>query len=229
MRSIVRSSERERPSVTSEAFRRETDRGLDETLPRQASVLLPGHVQTGDGAGDAYREMAQVMPLEAVLAVFEPHRVGRFGGRHLAEIEGDGLALGRAEDEKTASSDIAGRRMRHGEGESGGDRGVNGVSAVLQDVDPNLGGEVVLRDDHPFFRSDRHVLGDGVARDSESQRCDDGYFFVAMLHLVLLPWSERPDCTSVFDTVKPCSGAPPFFSLRASRASRSASARRWPS
>ena len=123
-----------------EAFRRETDRGLHETLPRQASVLLPGHVQTGDGAGDAYREMAQVMPLEAILAVFEPHRVGRFGGCHLAEIERYGLAFSGAKDEKPASSDIARRRVGHGESESGGDRSVNGVSAVLHDVDPNLGG-----------------------------------------------------------------------------------------
>ena len=59
-------------------------------------LFLPRHVQAGHGAGHADREVAVVVQLRAVLPVLQEHRRRRLGGRHLAEVVGDGVARWRA-------------------------------------------------------------------------------------------------------------------------------------
>ena len=108
-----------------------------------------------------------MMPLEAVLAVFQPHRVGRFRRRHLAEVERGRLPAGRTKDEKTTASYVPCRWVGDGEGERGRHRGVDRVAAIFQDIDADLGGDIALRDDHTVFRTGRRILGATLSRDRE--------------------------------------------------------------
>ena len=52
-----------------------------------------------------------------------------------AVVEKVRLAIGHADQHEAAATDISGRRMHHGQRESGGHRGVDGIAAGLHDLD----------------------------------------------------------------------------------------------
>ncbi len=64
----------------------------------------------------------------------EIHVASRGGGGLLAIVEKVGLAVGHADEHESAAANISGGGMNHGEGESGSDGGVDGVTSGLQDV-----------------------------------------------------------------------------------------------
>ena len=94
-----------------------------------------------------------------VAVAVEVH-VGRRGERGgLAEIDERLAAVGELDGHEAAAADVAGRGEHHAERVADGDRRVDGVAALLQDVDADLGREVLARDHHAVARADRQRRG----------------------------------------------------------------------
>src|SRR6266513_1531080 len=72
----------------------------------------------------------------------------------LAVVERGDLALGGAVHDEAAAADVAGVRQDDFERKADGDRGVDGIAALLEDVDADLRGERVRGDDHGVRRGD---------------------------------------------------------------------------
>jgi hypothetical protein len=146
-----------------EAVARQRDCRIDQPLPRQLALFLPRHVQAGDGAGDADREVAVVVHFGTVGAALEEHRWRCLAWRHLAKVVGDRLAFHRPVDDEAAAADVAGGRVHDGEREGGGNHGVDRGAAGGDDVGADLRRDFALRRDHAALRAGRH--GAGAGRD----------------------------------------------------------------
>ncbi len=137
-------------------------------------MLFPGEVKPRDRAGNADGEVGVVVLLVAVLALLvEPHLRMGLRRRHLAEIVGGGLTAPGPEDEEPPSSDVSRRRMGDGESESGGDSGVDGVSARFHDVHSHLRSDVALGNHHAVLRPRGLIRGEGGGCDEEDQKGSD--------------------------------------------------------
>ncbi len=90
-------------------------------------------------------------------------------GRLLAEIEEGLSAVGELQRHEAAAAEIAGRRIDDGERIADRDRGVDGVAAALEDVDADLGREVLGRHDHAVLGGHR-CHRSGCARASATPR-----------------------------------------------------------
>jgi hypothetical protein len=66
----------------------------------------------------------------------------------LAVVDEDVFAGVLVDEHESAAAKIAGEGVHHGESETDGDRGVDGVAAGLENLDTGVGGEVVHGDDH---------------------------------------------------------------------------------
>ncbi len=102
-----------------------------------------------------------------IALLVEEHLARRRRRRGLAIVDGDvalpALALAEADDHVAAATDIAGAGISHRHRETGGDRGVDGIAAPLQDREANAGGARLLRDHHAVTGFDR-ALGAGGGR-----------------------------------------------------------------
>ena len=85
----------------------------------------------------------------------EVHVVGRGGRRGFPVVERRHLATRRAMHDEPTAPDVAGVRQHDLEREGDGDGGVDGVAALLEDVDARLTRERMCRDDHCVRRGDR--------------------------------------------------------------------------
>ena len=150
-----------------EAVAGERDRGLQQVLPRQPALLLPGHVQAGDRARHADREMALVVRLLVVLAVLQEHRRVRARRPDFAEVVGNGLTLRRPIEEEAAAADVAGGRVSDGERERGGHRRVHGRAARGQHQRTCVRGKLVRRHHHRLFLAHRLRGGEKRRRHRE--------------------------------------------------------------
>jgi hypothetical protein len=73
-------------------------------------------------------------------------------------------------DHETAAADISGARISHGQRKAGGDRGIDRITALPQDIGANLCADFLLRHHHAVFRE--HGMS-GVG--------GKGYVFAALL------------------------------------------------
>jgi hypothetical protein len=74
--------------------------------------------------------------------------------RGFAEIDERPAPIGELDGHEAAAADVAGRREDHAQCVADGNRGVDGVAALLQDIDADLGRKMLARDDHAVARSD---------------------------------------------------------------------------
>ena len=82
----------------------------------------------------------------------EKHIARGRGRRGLAIVDGDVLiALGRMDHHEAAAADIAGARIGDGQRKAGGDRGIDRIAALPQDVGADLRGDLFLRHHHAVF------------------------------------------------------------------------------
>ena len=75
--------------------------------------------------------------------------------RALAEIDEGGAPVGQADQHEAAAADVAREGMRHRQRESHRDRGIDGVAAGLQNLQPGFGGVAFARDHHAVPRAHR--------------------------------------------------------------------------
>ena len=134
-----------RPPRTSGA-----DRRRHEGLQRESPEGFVGRDHAGQLAGNPHRTSAveaRVVPTRSrgelrVEVRPDPHRTG------LPIVQGSGFTgLFDEDDHESTATDSAGVRTGHGEREGGGDRGVDGVSARLEDLDPGFAGWLRVRGD----------------------------------------------------------------------------------
>ena len=149
--------------------------------PRQfaGAVFLQGEREAGDGAGDAAGTPTDGGGRGAGqdIAVGPDIHIARGGGGcTLAVVEGDGAAVGEADEHETAAADIASEGMHDGECEAGGDGGVDGVAAALEHFEAGERGEFVHGGDHAVLGLDWSALGAKGRREGErqgEQACDE--------------------------------------------------------
>jgi len=154
-----------------EPFAGQPDCGRHQCRPRLRTVLTPGEMQARDGARHAHGPVPLVVRLAIVAAVTQPHLRVRAGGCRLAKIIGHRFAPGRAIHEKPAATDIAGRRMRHGQGERRGDSGVDRVAAGADHLEACRRGEIALRD----HQADGGADGSGTGERGRQRRHEQAH------------------------------------------------------
>ncbi len=134
-----------------EAVAREGDGGLDGVAERARAVAVEGKLKTGQNAGDAGGEPADVVDAAADGALFvEGKQVGAGGGgRGGVGVDGDDIfAVGRCDhDGGTITANTGHRRGADGGGEGGCDHGVDGVAPGREDLGANFVGGRFTADD----------------------------------------------------------------------------------
>ena len=112
---------------------------MHQFRPRLLAVLLVGVFQAAHRAGNARGAIADHgCPAVALPVGVEVH-VARGGQRGaLAEIDESGAAVGEADQHEAAAADVARAGMGDGERESHRDRRIDGVAAVLENLQPGL-------------------------------------------------------------------------------------------
>ena len=126
-----------------------------------------------DGSRHADREVADDHVLRDFAVVIEVHVPGRGEGGAGAEVESRRFALRRPKHQKPVTSEVSCFRVDHCQREHHGDGGVHRVPAGPQDVDTDLAGEFVGRDDHPAGRGDggrRIAVPPGLRKRSSLRR-----------------------------------------------------------
>ena len=58
------------------------------------------------------------------------------------------------DDHETAAADISGARIAHGQRKAGGDRGIDRIAALPQDIGANVCADFLLRHHHAVFSKD---------------------------------------------------------------------------
>ncbi len=112
----------------------------------------PGHRA---GHADRERGIARLARVGFAVGVEEDFARGR-GRRGLAIVDGGVYAaVGEMDEHVAAAADIAGARIGHRQCKAGRHRGVDGVAAVLQDLDADARGARLLRHHHALTRGDR--------------------------------------------------------------------------
>ncbi len=92
--------------------------------------------EAGDGAGDSAGLVADEGHAGDDVALgVEVHVAAGGGGGLFAVVEEVGFAVLVADEHEAAAADVAGRGIDDGEGEANGDGGVDGVAALLEDLD----------------------------------------------------------------------------------------------
>jgi hypothetical protein len=114
---------------------------------------------------------------------------GSGGGerRFFAEIQESAAAIGQAQRHEAATPDIPGFRVNHSQRIPDGDRGIDGIAALAEDVSPDIGSEVLGGDDHAARGSDGGRVG-GVGGGSE--KYEKQFFFEKKNQKTFDPWSR---------------------------------------
>ena len=157
--------------VDNEALARERDRRRDQIREGEfaRAIFAPGELEAGDGSRHADRQ-AGIARLERIgLAVgVEKHVLGRRGGRGFAIVDGDRpVEVGAMDQHESAAAEVAGARQRDGEREADRDRRIDGVAAMLQDIEPDARRGRFLGYDHAMPGNDRTRGGE---RRNEGRR-----------------------------------------------------------
>ena len=143
---------------------RQFDGGFQDLFERETAraVFLQRQRQPGDRAGHADAKCGISRLFGIGLAVGSQKNVARDRTRRgLAIIYGDILvAPARMNHHKTAAADVSGARIGDGKRKAGGDRGVDRIAALPEDVGTDLRGE-------PFLRHHHAMLGRDGANGSE--------------------------------------------------------------
>src|SRR5581483_8979654 len=120
--------------------------------PLLAAVFVKREIEAADGAGNA-RGAPSVDGIAGGLAArVEIHVVRRFFGCAFAEIDEGGLAVGETDQHEAAAADVSGVGMRDGERKSDGDRSVDRIASVFQDLNADVGGDRLLGYHHAVSR-----------------------------------------------------------------------------
>ena len=137
--------------------------------------------KAGDGAGDSAGLVAEDRHARDDVAFgVEIHVAGSRGGGLLAVVKEVGFAVLVADEHEAASAEVAGEGVDDGEGEVHGDGGVDGVAALLEDLDASVSRVVLDGDDHGVRGAgwfDVGLLGkcgDGDKRDAGCDCSDAG-------------------------------------------------------
>ena len=133
-------------------------------------------LKTGDGPRDANRQNAIMVGVVANVAVFiEVHGLRGSQRRFLAKIEGCRFSIRTVIDEKSAATDIAGRRPGNRHGKSCCHGRIDCVAALFHNFNADFGGDHRGRGHHAVVTPDRMPAGVGAGNcTDEKQRRDDG-------------------------------------------------------
>ena len=85
----------------------------------------------------------------------EEHIAGGLFRGHLAEIDRRGFTVFSSQHHKPAAADITGLRMRHRQRIANGNRCINGVAALAQNIYADAGGQRIHRGYHPLLGAHR--------------------------------------------------------------------------
>jgi hypothetical protein len=107
-------------------------------------MLEAGHrTRNGD------REMSSQARMRDHLSMGIEKHIARRGQRGLlAEIDEGGAPAGKPQRHEAAAAQVAGCGIDHRKGVADGNRRVDGVAARLEDIHPDLGRQVMRRNDH---------------------------------------------------------------------------------
>ena len=140
------------------------DRRLQQPLQREGAEQLVGAAHAGRNPRHACRAVSDgvgavfdlIYPVALHRLADDTERVGGRGpGRTVTVVDGDAAPLrGHVDDHLTVAGDGGVPRLDHVEAEAGGDGGVHGVSAALEDVDADLGGDGVRGGDGAVLDDD---------------------------------------------------------------------------
>ena len=140
------------------------DGRLQQPLQREGAEQLVGAAHAGrnsrhacgavsDGVGAVFDLVYPVAPHR--LADYTEHVGGRGPGRPVTVVDGDAATLRcHVDDHLTVAGDGGVPRLDDVEAEAGCDGGVHGVSAALEDVDADLGGDRVRSGDGTVLDDD---------------------------------------------------------------------------
>ena len=160
--------------VEEEAIARQLDRGRDDVLPRQATVLVMRREQAGDAPGHAHREMSGKRGWRHVPRRIDVHVAGDSLRRRFTVVERAHRSVAQADDHEPATSDVPGDRMDDRQGEPDRDSGVHRVATPAQHVHAYFARDLVRGDDDGVFRRHGpHSLGERPACGNE-QPCGGG-------------------------------------------------------
>ena len=117
-------------------------------------------------------------------------------GCGLPAIDGDKPAVGQPDQNETASADAGVRSVHNAEGQSGGHRGIYGVSSLLERLHRCIGRQRMDgRDDAaPAARQFPARLKQGSAKQSDSQACD---------HMTRKGGFHSHSCVRLTDSLEP--------------------------
>ena len=142
--------------------------GARSSCPRQRAVFFPRRLKAQDGAGHADGQIAGgAGTLDDLALAVEIHGLG--GGERcaFAEIEEGGLAVFQPDGHEPAAADIASGWIDDGQRITDGHRRIDGIAALLQYLDADVGSEMLGGDDHAMFGLDG--LGRGRCRRVKRQ------------------------------------------------------------
>ncbi len=141
-----------------EAVARQFDGGLEDLRQRETAgaVFLQCLGQSGGRAGHANAKCGVARLVGIGFAVGAKKNILRDRSRRgLAIIDRDiFVARGRMDHHEAAAADVAGARIGDGERKAGGDRGIDRIAALLEDVGADLRGEPFLRHHHAMLGRD---------------------------------------------------------------------------
>ncbi len=142
--------------------------GCEDLRERETAraVFLQRQCQPGDRAGHADAERGIARFIGVGLAVGSQKNIVRDRGRRSLAIVDGGVfvAPGRINHHEAAAADVSGARIGDGQRKAGGDRGIDRIAALPQDIGADLRGE-------PFLRHHHAVLGRDGANGGENGRC----------------------------------------------------------
>ena len=191
------------PVGEDEAVLGKIDGGLDDLRHAHGTVFLQGQGESGRGARDADGQVMNtvgvgmkgrtVRPgegngrIHGTVPVFvQVHPGMSLARRFLAVIDRYGRSVGQTYDHEPATADVAGRWMGHRQGQSEPHGGVDGVTALLQDICGDLRGQGFHGNRHAFL-ADYRLAGRCASivyrhgRDEQAAYRNQGC--QAMLHL----------------------------------------------
>jgi hypothetical protein len=109
--------------------------GAITCLQRELAIFLLGINHARHRSGHADRFVADFAGTGNHIALrVQIHVARRRCGSLFAVVEKVRLAVGHADEHESAATDVSRRWMHHGQGESGGDCGIDGIAAGLHNL-----------------------------------------------------------------------------------------------
>ncbi len=140
-----------------DAVARQRDRRRNQFGEAEFSrtIFLFGQGQARNGARHADRKRGFARPARIGIAGIVQKAFGVDAARRgLAIIDGRVCAVGQVNDHKAAAADIAGARIADGERKANGNRGIDRIAALCENIGADPGGERLLRHHHAGMSDD---------------------------------------------------------------------------